>query len=269
MRFRKFFARVGLCTATLAPTTSAIAKIPQRAPMLECKREPDDEYLKRDKQKVRDEVTARYGEVTAANLIKFVRESHDSCITMRITAEPYTPEYGKQYIAMEEADARVLYGLAILSDQFPNSKEAAEFMAKLFREIPSNTNSYYPNHIRFKIAYELGNMQDPAAAEMLMGILVNDPNAYSVRSIAAKQLTCHRNSLAPEKRELLFSALVASLAHGCSSFVGDAADALSDIGDKRALPALQRALSVPENRDWYFSRKALEEAIARLSVAVQ
>ncbi len=233
--------------------------------MVECKREPDDQYVKQDKQKVRDEVTARYGEVNAANLMKFIRESHDSCIPMRITAEPYTEEYGKQYVAMEEADARVWYGLAILSEQFPDSKEAAAFMIELFREIPSNTNSYYPNHIRFKIAYELGNMQDPAASEMLMGILVNDPDAYSVRSIAAKQLTCHRSGLAPEKRELLFSALIASLAHSNSSFVGDVADALGDIGDNRALPALQRALSVPENRDWPFSRKSLEEAIARLS----
>ena len=260
MSFRQIF-HIGL----MLVSASAIAKIPQRPPMVECKREPDDQYVKQDKQKVRDEVTAFYGEVTVANLMECIRESHNSCTTMRMTAEPYTEEYGNQYVKMEEMEARVWYGLAILSDQFPDNKEAAAFMIELFREIPLNVRGFYPNHIRFKIAYELGNMQDPSAAEMLMGILVSDPDAYSVRSIAAKQLTCHRSGLPPEKRELLFSALVASLAHSSYSFVGDAADALGDIGDSRALPALQRALSVPENRDWPFSRKSLEEAIARLS----
>lgn len=111
--------------------------------MVECRKEPDDEYLKRDKQKVRDEVIAQYGEVTAANLIKYIRASHDSLATMRFTVDTLSPEYSKQYNAMEEMEGRVWYGLAVLSEQFPTDKDAAAFMIGLFREIPSDSKYFY------------------------------------------------------------------------------------------------------------------------------
>ena len=209
MRFRQFLVQTGSRFASLL-TTSATSKIPKREPMLECKREPDDEYVKRDKQKVKDEVTARYGEITAANLIKHIRESHAARLTMRFTVDNTSQEYPQQYTAMEEMEAHVWYGLAVLAEQFPADAEAASFMIQLFRSVPENSKAFYFNQTRFKIAVELGNMSDAHATEMLLGILVNDFDVYSVRSIAAKKLTCQRSTLPPEKRELLFTALMGS-----------------------------------------------------------
>ena len=235
---------------------------PRTEPLLECGRE-EDHSAREDKVRIAREVIEKYGGLSIQNLTRYIREAHNDVITAS-PAESHTVDYAERMEKIESNYDRVFYGFEVLDEQFKNNREAVDFMIALFRETPNNLRSFYLNTLRFKITYELGNMNDPNAYGVLMSILMTDPDAYSVRSMVAQQLTCNRNKLSPLMREVLFTDLVQSLDFDHIVFVETVTKALGEIRDKRALSALERALQKPANRDWVFSREALEEAILRL-----